>query len=296
MYEVKSVKQCGDGGWRVFLSDNAGSPPVRRRYQAANIEQAERIAAGIEAEINGRWTVGIAVDVCISDAAATVTASTLTGYRRLAALLNPISSMFIDHIGSGDVQAFLDALSCSYGRHTVRKVHDFLNRACAVAVARGGATFNPCSEIPSPKRPAPETASLDVDRLSYQLVAMLGPSASAVALVAFCGLRVGEIAVLRNIDIVNGVIMVTKRITRGAALKRQIIEYDVPKTERVPRWIERSITENCTSPYLYGGDKPASVDSLSQKMRWTLDCVGCECTLAQLRNCANKQTHRSINA
>lgn len=296
-YEIRAVKKCGDGGWRVLLSNDAGSTKmIRRRFQASNEEQAARIAATIQAEVNGRWTIGMAADVCIAHAASDVSRSTIVSYQRLSTLLSPISASYIDLLSPSDVQAYIDELSFVYGTSMVKKVSDFLKRICDNAVHCGGASSNPCIVLSPPRCAEARMPSVDSERLERMLASMSGPIPSAIGLVAFCGLQTGEVAALKLADFADEEVNVTGRVTRGSPLKRQTIEYPVAKSCRVPRWVLRSIEKYCAAPYLYGGAAPASVDAISRKMRWTLECIGCKCTLAQLRHCANAQTHKGIDA
>lgn len=281
-YKLTSVRPCGDGGWRVYISDDAGHlPPIRRRIRSSDQEEANRIANRILAEVVGEWTVRHAFEETIRQAAATVTPQTLREYQALSRIFEPIYVYRVDEVSPCDVQSIID--SSSHSASVARKALTLARRAFDAAVSAGGAEMNPAKAVSfaCPKKARREP--VDEERLASVLRIAQGKPAAVLGLICFCGLSVGEIAVL-ELRKTRG--QVQGRATRRSKGDAGFIPYESPTFVDIPEWLrEKASQSNPSSPnFPFGSpDNPGNVDLIAREARSLLRTFGFEITLAQLR-------------
>lgn len=281
-YKLTSVRPCGDGGWRVYISDDAGHlPSIRKRIHANSQGEADDAARRIFAEAIGKWTVRQAFEEAIQHAAENVTPQTLGEYRALARFFEPVYMRTVDEVSPCDVQSLIDSNSRSAS--TARKALTFARRAFGTAVSAGGAKSNPAKAVrfacPVKARHYP----IDEEKLASIIRSAQGTPAAALGLVCFCGLSVGEVAVL-ELKMTRG--EVQGRATRRSKGNAGFIPYKSPKFVDVPEWLKKKASQsNPSSPnFPFGSpDNPGNVDLIARKARSLLRTFGFEITLAQLR-------------
>lgn len=285
-FEIRSIRECGDGGWRVYLSSRAGSgASIRRRFQAPSRDDAERRAWEILDEMNRSWTVADALGAYLRDGVKGVADQTLRDYRTLARLCDPVADRFLDDLPKAEVQAFLDHLSCDYSGHTVKKVNNILSAAYRHAVGLGKAKENPCVDIgvslPEPKK----IASDGLDRLKLLLPYMRGDLGCAIGLVVECRLSVGEVCALADDDVRDGAVHVGKKAMRSRGGERIVVAYGEWRICEPPEWLANALRDMSGDRrgFLFGDeDAPADPSSLSKRARPVLRMLGIGSSLSQL--------------
>ena len=292
-YKLTSVRPCGDGGWRVYISDDAGHlPSIRRRIQANSQEEAEAKARWIFAEATGKWTVGHAVTSTLQEAAENVTPQTLAEYRSLARIFEPICSYRVDEVLPADLQALIDSSSSSPSK--ARKALTFIRKAMRIAVEAGGAAINPAKDVRFACPVKLECSPIDEKRLDSVVHLAQGTPACVVGLIYFCGLSVGEIAVL---ELKKSSIEAQGRVTRRSKGSARFIRYEKPVLKNAPAWLlEKAARSNPLSARIPFGSptSPGNVDTIARGARSLLRVFGFNITLAQLRRIGADAAERRL--
>lgn len=285
-YEVVSVRPCGDGGWRVYIADHAGSnPPLRRHIPACDETEARRRAKAILRNVMDSWTVAEAIRGRIDEASDHVSSYTLKGYRNVARLLEPLSERYVDDLPEAEVFAFLRDLSSKYGPSMVKKARDLLWSSCRLACECGAAARNPVDGVKVPRSASRRPRNgrrCDIEPL---LRFMSGEIPCVIALIWQSGLMLGEVCALSPSDVASTSVTVRGRAQRYIEGAAEIVVYETPRVVSTPRWVcEKLLSLDCGRKYLFSKtDQPGNVDCIGRRARWLLESLGFEGTLGELR-------------
>ena len=300
-YVLVSCRRCGDGGWRLYARDDAGSAPARKRVAARDAAEAERMAAEAVARLNGCETVGESLDEYVARAAERVTPYTLRDYGRLARGLSHLGDFPIDLLDASQAQAHFDGLlSDGLSRSMVAKGRNLASAAVRESIAAGRATKNPFSDVALPERPPSRCRSLDGDereRLEYLLSAANGKAAVAAGLALGCELSPGEVCALERDDVAFPHLVIARgRVTRSVGGASTLVAYDEPKRSEVPAWLHRPLASLVATreAFVVGHDgRPADIEVLTRSVNGLLASFGFSCRFSDLRRSAKASRRRA---
>lgn len=195
------------GNWRVnlYLGKKDGKE-VRRSITGKTKKEAEQAAALYLAENHlddSPMTVGDAVDKYIMDVSATLSPSTITGYRTMQKnSLSDISSYMADKVSRDELQQWVNQLSKHYSPKSVKNIYSLV-RSSITAIRPN---FNPTVKLPTPDA---KLIQIPTDEEMREILEKADAiTRKCVMLAAFCSLRRGEICYLRYKDIKNGCIAI----------------------------------------------------------------------------------------
>lgn len=195
------------GSWRVNLYlGKQGGKEIRRSITGRTKKEAEQAAARymLENHLDDTpMTVGEAVDKYIKDASATLSPSTIKGYKATTRnYLTGISSYMADRISRDDIQGWINDLSSRCSPKTVRNAYGLVRSAiCSV---RPGYSL----QVKLPTRAAEIILIPTEDDIQKMLDNSSGLLRICIMLGAFGSLRRGEIIYLRYKDIKDGCVHV----------------------------------------------------------------------------------------
>lgn len=288
---IISINKCGDGGWRVYFSDQSTNPPsrYRKRFQAQNEEEARSKAEAIVAELSGAWSVGDALDAYIEEARRRVSPETMRSYVGSARRLEALRDKTIDLIASEDIEAALCSMGERFEASTVKKARNVLGAACGLAVARGGAKSNPCVGVRPVDVPEAHCAPLDADGLRRLLGMMRGIYPCMIGLAMECGLTMGEIVELKPEDFSNGTVAPRRRAS-SCGSRAHTFEYgpEAIRRREMPAWLSDKIASLLdTEGYVFGGHTTSpNVEVTAKRVRGLLRAIGVQCPLSKLHRAA----------
>lgn len=190
----------------------------------------------------------------------TVAPTTLERYERIVRLhITPgIGSIPLSALHPQQVQDWYNGLD--YKPNTVKCIHTVLHRALSQAVRLKAITSNPSDGIELPRcNPSKKTVLCEDDILAIIEAARGGQYYLSIVLLAYTGMRAGEVCGLRweDVDLTAG----TVSVKRTAALLNNRIIYKAPKTRNSIRTIvlpqialdalhdDQSIREGLICPY-----------------------------------------------
>lgn len=286
-YAIRSVYECGFDSWRVYITDVSGSnPPLFRRVKGGSAEEARRNAEKLVDALNGRWTVKDALGEYLARSAQRVGPQTMRDYRAAASRLAPLHDVFVTRLAASDVQAFLDELGSRFGSSIVNKTRIVLKASLEIAVQKGEIGSNPCSVLRPARRSIRKVAPCERDRLLGALSRMDGQVVCAIALVAH-GASMGEVCALGPGDLRGSRLVVSRRAERYIGGMCRVIEYETPKTVKIPGWLRAKLEEMEPRRYLFGDDRnPANADYMSRSAHRLLQALGMDVRLDDLRRSA----------
>ena len=198
------VKDSRDGRWLARWRD----PSHRQRKKSFRRKvDAERFLANLEAEMNrGQYLDPSAGKVLVGDYARVWAAglshlkgSTAERYRGIVRThVEPRWGTYrLSSVATSDVAAWVGELSAS-GRtaSTVRHIHRVFSLIMGMAVQDGRIARNPATGVRLPRAVRDEPRFLSVPELAA-LVQSAGPGGLAICVLAFTGIRFGELTALR---------------------------------------------------------------------------------------------------
>ena len=118
-------------------------------------------------------------------------------------------------VAHADVQAWVSSLSASgLSAGSVHKVHRVLSMVLGLAVRDGRLPRNPAAQVDLPRAAKAEKRYLRVEQVA-NLADAAGPGRLVVLVLAYCGLRWGELAALRvsRLDLMRRRIHVAESLT-----------------------------------------------------------------------------------
>lgn len=159
-------------------------------------------------------------------------ASTLESYRSLlrTQVLPRWGDVPLSQATHANVAAWVAEMTASgLGASRVRKAHVVLGQVLGLAVRDGRLTRNPADGVPLPRLTPRPRRYLTHEQVA-ELADAAGPGRAAILVLAYCGLRFGELAGLRtrDVDLLRGRL----RVTRAASEVAGRMVVDTPKSHR----------------------------------------------------------------
>lgn len=153
----------------------------------------------------------------------------------------------INAIRFTDVQAWIAELADRRGAQIVRTAHSVLSRILADAVKDRMLASNPCEGIKLPRRTRRPNAYLTHEQV-HALAEQAGRYRSLVLLLAYCGLRWGEVAGLRvrDIDFLRRRVSVHENAVKvGAQTVVGTLKSHKARTVPLPRFVAAELAVTC---------------------------------------------------
>ncbi|GAA2469868.1 tyrosine-type recombinase/integrase [Terrabacter carboxydivorans] len=226
-----------DPGWQARWRDPGGR---QRKKNFARKVDAQRWLDQMQAERHrGQYIDPRAGKVRVRDVAEAwarglthLKVSTATRYRGLVNghILPRFGDWAIADLRHSDVRDWVGALSATgLSAGTVRQAHRVLSLILAEAVKDGRLSRNPAAGVQLPRAVRADPRFLSAAEVA-RLVEAAQPNGLSVAVLAFCGLRFGELAALRvrRVNLLRRRLVIAESVTEVAG--RAV--WSLPKTNR----------------------------------------------------------------
>lgn len=211
---MAKAQKLPSGSWRVnlYLGKKDGKE-IRRSITGRTKREAEQKAALYIVENHlddSPMSVGEAVDKYISSVSATLSPSTIKGYRSIQEHdIDGISSFMADKVSKDDIQKWVNELTVKFSAKTTKNIYSLV--CSSIRAVRPN--FSPNIKLPTPD------ARMVIIPTDQEVKEMLERADAltrrAIMLAAFCSLRRGEICFLRYRDVSNGCISVHGDVVAG---------------------------------------------------------------------------------
>ena len=239
--EVGSIQKRPDGKWRARHRDPSGREHARhfrRKLDAQRWLDAQEVA-----KTRGEWLDPALARVPVREWAgqwlagqSQLKASTRERYEGLLRrhVLPRWGSVPLASITHADVVGWIAELTASgLSASTVRHAHRVFAMLLGLAVRDGRLSRNPAERVPLPRVRRADKQFLDHDQVA-ELAEAAGPYRLVVLVLAYCGLRFGELAALRvrRVDLLRRRLEVAESVTEVAGR----VVFGTPKTHQ-RRWV-----------------------------------------------------------
>jgi integrase len=222
MGSVESYTSASGKRYRVRYRTPDRRDTQKRGFRTKR--EAEDYLASVEvAKLRGEWVDASRSKVTVGEwsqewlrAQVQLKPTTLSGYRH--ALEKHVVPRWgrtrLADVSHADVQAWVTTLSASLGPSAVRQTHLVLSGVMKFAIRDGRLARNPCDDVQLPRLVKKRRGYLSHEQVAA-LVDELGENGDVALLLAYTGLRWGEMAALRvsRLDLVRRRVEVTDAVS-----------------------------------------------------------------------------------
>jgi integrase len=239
---MANIQKRSGGRWRARYRDHTGKEHARHFTRKLDAQRwlDEVYASTVRGEYVdpklGRVTVGDWSDRWLASKA-NVKPSTRDRYAGILAthVVPAWGTVRLVDVAHSDVQAWVSSLSASgLSAGSVHKVHRVLSMVLGLAVRDGRLPRNPAAQVDLPRAAKAEKRYLRVDQVA-NLADAAGPGRLVVLVLAYCGLRWGELAALRvsRLDLMRRRSHVAESVTEVNGGR---LDWGLPKSHE-RRWV-----------------------------------------------------------
>lgn len=250
---MASIQKRPDGRWRARYRDPAGSEHAKHFDRKVDGQRwlhkvSSALLTGVYVDpVKSRITVGEWSDRWLA-AQLQLKPSTRSRYAGILRrqVLPKWARVALSDVTHADVSAWVTALSAEgLAASTVRQAHRVLSLVLSLAVRDGRLPRNPADKVALPRAATPEKRFLTHAEVA-ELADAAGDYALVIRVLAYCGLRFGELAALRvgRVDLLRRRLTIAESVTEveGKAV------FGTPKghatrSVAVPRSIVDELTE-----------------------------------------------------
>ena len=239
---MASVQKHANGRWKARYRDTNGKEHAR--HFPRKVDAQRWLDSVTSAVVTGSYIDPAASRVLVGDWAArwlegkaNLEAST---HGRYAGILKTYvfprwSATRLVDVSPADVQAWVAQLAAGgLAPASVHKVHRVLSMVLATAVKDGRLPRNPASGVDLPRANPAEKQYLDARQVD-RLADAAGPGRLVVLVLAYCGLRWGELAALKvaRVDLLRRRVHVAESVTE---VENGRLDWGLPKSH-ARRWV-----------------------------------------------------------
>jgi integrase len=280
---VSNIAKRPDGSWRARYRDAAGREHAR--HFARKIDAARWLDEVTAAVVRGDYVDPKLGRVTVADwsarwiaTKANLKPSTRARYSGILSshilpTWGPVRLVDVTH---ADVQAWVSRLVASgLSPASVHKIHRVLSMVLSLAVKDGRIAKNPSADLALPRVARAEKRYLTVEQVAH-LTEAAGPGRLAILVLAYTGIRWGELAALRvsRVDLMRRRMHIAESVTEVDGGK---LDWGMPKSHErrwvpVPRFLieplSRQVAGKSRDDLVFTGAKGAVLRVRTARRSW----------------------------